>query len=162
MHRDPIDAIASVSSLLVILRSVFSDTVDPLQIGRDAVHYWMEAINRFMTERERLPSERVLDLHHSALQRDPIGSVRRIYNHFGWPFPSTLEQQMQSLLASPQINRNGSHRYDAAQFGLTDSEQFNPYRERFGLAPIKSSLRRDQAVRTQSPQVGSDESAFIA
>src|SRR6202022_38359 len=36
IHRDPIEAVASVSSLVTILRCVFSDAVNPVLIGRDA------------------------------------------------------------------------------------------------------------------------------
>ena len=38
-HRTPVDAMASVSSLVTILRSAFSDAVDPLIVGREAIDY---------------------------------------------------------------------------------------------------------------------------
>ncbi len=173
MHRDPVEAIASVSSLLVILRSVFSDAVDPIQIGRDAVYYWMEAIRRFVSERERLPSDRVLDLHHSALQKDPMGGVQRVYQHFGWTLSPKVEQQMKELLAQLDADRKKSHRYDSSQFGLTNIEEFDAYRERFGLKPPSSGSRRERVTYTREvqesdrPKAGghngnTDESAFIA
>lgn len=156
MHRDPIEAIASVSSLLVILRSVFSDAVDPIQIGKDAVYYWMKAINRFLTERERLPADRILDLHHAVLQRDPIDCVRRIYDHFGWTLSGAVEQGMRKFLTGKQGRRNGPHHYSAIQFGLADSEQFNGYRERFGLAPFTSTpSRKNRTVTDRSPETRS-------
>src|SRR5205085_2010725 len=62
-HRDPIEAIASVSSLVAILRAIFSESIDPVQIGRDAIDYWAEALKTFISERDRLPAERVCDLH---------------------------------------------------------------------------------------------------
>src|ERR1700758_408991 len=41
-HREPIEAFASVSSLITILRRVFSDQVDPGEIAREAWRYWSE------------------------------------------------------------------------------------------------------------------------
>src|SRR5881227_984650 len=39
-HRAPLDAMASVSSLITILRRVFSDAVDPQTVCREAIDYW--------------------------------------------------------------------------------------------------------------------------
>src|SRR5215472_5652159 len=42
-HRTPLDSMASVSSLMTILRSAFSDTVAPATLCREAVEYWSNA-----------------------------------------------------------------------------------------------------------------------
>ena len=47
-HRTPVDSMASVSSLVTILRSAFSDAVDPITVGREAIHYWSEAMDKFL------------------------------------------------------------------------------------------------------------------
>src|SRR5207237_3390625 len=59
IHRDPIEAVASVSSLVTILRRVFSDVVDPVQIGRDALTYAAQALKTFMRARDQVPVSRV-------------------------------------------------------------------------------------------------------
>lgn len=132
-HRDPIEAISSVSSLVCILRGVFSDSVDPVQIGRDAVDYWVDALKNFISERDRLPAGRVCDLHYAEIRRDPIAAVRSIYEYFGWTLEPETEQRMRAVLASQPRNRSGSHRYHPSQFGLGDASPFNDYCERFGL-----------------------------
>ena len=152
MHRDPVEAVASVSSLVVILRSVFSDAIDPIQIGRDAVVYWTEAIKRFLAERARLSSNRICDFRLDELRKDPIGVVRRIYTHFGWPLSAVAEQQMRGVVAQSQPDRNGSHRYQPSEFGITNSTAFDAYRERFGLKVGASDAadnppRVDRALR---------------
>ena len=45
---------ASVSSLVTILRSAFSDAVDPFTVYREAIQYWSETMNKFLHERDRL------------------------------------------------------------------------------------------------------------
>src|SRR5690242_15470202 len=67
LHRDPIDAVASVSSLVTILRTAFSDSVDRVQIGKDAMIYWSEAIKTFLAVRDKLPSDRVCDLRYEEV-----------------------------------------------------------------------------------------------
>src|SRR5213595_2188310 len=57
-HRTPIDAMASVSSLVTILRSAFSDAVDPFIACREAIHYWSETLQKFLHERDQLPNNR--------------------------------------------------------------------------------------------------------
>src|SRR5436853_1849436 len=85
IHRDPLEAVASVSSLVTILRRVFSDAVDPVQVGRDALTYWSQALKTFLRARDQLPANRVCDLHYDDVRRDPIASARYVYEHFGWP-----------------------------------------------------------------------------
>src|SRR5438309_8384816 len=94
IHRDPVDAVASVSSLVTILRRVFSDSVDPVQIGRDALTYWAQALKTFMRARDQLPVSRVCDLRYDDVRRDPIAAARGIYEHFGWTFPKGIEERM--------------------------------------------------------------------
>src|SRR5205809_6840580 len=72
IHRDPIEAVASVSSLVTILRRVFSDAVDPVQIGQDALVYWAQALKTFLRVRDQLPASRVCDLHYTELRNNPI------------------------------------------------------------------------------------------
>src|SRR5207244_5516505 len=58
-HRTPIDASASVSTLVTILRSAFSDAVDPFTVCREAIHYWSEPMDKFFGEGDRLASNRI-------------------------------------------------------------------------------------------------------
>src|SRR6266446_7154359 len=83
-HRAPLEAITSVSSLITILRRVFSDAVDPVEIGKEAIRYWSRTLTKFIGERDRLAPERIFDLSYVELRPDPIGAVRRVYKHFGW------------------------------------------------------------------------------
>jgi hypothetical protein len=141
-HREPLQAITSVSSLIAILRSVFSDAVDPAQIARDALQYWSETLALFMQERDRLPPERIFDLDYRAIQRDPIAAVRSVYEYFGWCLSREAEKRMRTALANQPREQNGFHHYEPSQFGLeaTEVEQrFSAYRERFGLPSSTAS-----------------------
>ena len=144
-HRAPLDAMASVSSLITILRRVFSDAVDPLIVCQEAIGYWSETLDRFLQERDQLPDYRICDVNYIEIRRDPIAAVRRIYEHFGWLLSQKAEQRMRLVLASQPQEQYGRHRYNLSQFGIQEAEGAAPfvaYCDRFGLS--------EQAVRRSS------------
>jgi hypothetical protein len=135
-HRNPLEAIASVSSLIAILRSVFSDEVDPQQIGHDAIEYWSRTLISFSEARDRHLRGRICDLHYNDIRRDPLGAVRRVYHFFGWPLSRLIEENMRATLTRQPREQHGFHRYNPAQFGLENAPQakrFRSYCDRFGL-----------------------------
>jgi hypothetical protein len=149
-HRTPVDAMASVSSLITILRSAFSDAVDPFTICRDAIHYWSETMDKFLRERDRLPSKRICDIEYDQICRNPIASVGRIYDQFGWSLPREAKRRMRALVASQAQRQSANHRYHLSQFGTSAEEvvsAFAQYCQRFGLLPFDGaklwSSRRD-------------------
>src|SRR6266436_1027470 len=136
-HRTPVDAMASVSSLVAILRSAFSDAVDPFTIYREAIQYWSETMEKFLDERDRLANDRICDLDYNQIRRDPIAAVRRIYDHFGWSLSREAEQRMRVLVASNAQRESANHRYHLSQFGSSAEEvlsAFASYCQRFGLS----------------------------
>jgi hypothetical protein len=138
-HRTPVDAMASVSSLVTILRSAFSDAVDRFTVCREAVHYWTETVDKFLNERDRLASNRICDVEYDEISRDPIAAVRRIYEHFDWSLSQQAEQRMRTLVASHAHRQPGNHRYHLSQFGSSAEEilsAFAPYCQRFGLSGL--------------------------
>jgi len=162
VHRDPLEAITSVSSLVAILRRVFSDTVDPVEVGRDALQYWSTTMATFLRERDRLPAHRICDLDYAQIRRDPIAAVQQLYRHFGWELSSRAQERMREVLANQPREQNGFHRYNASQFGLDRdevNERFAGYRERFGLtghteAASPRSVSRSTGTLCQTPSIG--------
>jgi hypothetical protein len=149
-HRTPIDAMASVSSLVTILRSAFSDAVDPFIVCREAIDYWSETMDKFLSERDRLAGNRICDIQYDEIRREPIGAVRRIYEYFGWTLSREAEQRMRGLVASQAERQSANHRYDLSQFGSSVQEVlsvFATYCQRFGLAQ-PSGLQQKQAARS--------------
>jgi hypothetical protein len=153
-HRAPLDAMASVSSLITILRRVFSDAVDPLTVCREAIDYWSKTLAKFLQERALLAKHRICDVDYVEIHRDPLAVVRRIYGHFGWSLSQKVEERMRRALASQPEERHRLHRYDLSQFGVEEAEsaaRFAAYCDRFGLAarrkyaagePSKKLVRR--------------------
>jgi hypothetical protein len=148
-HRAPVDAMASVSSLITILRRVFSDAVHPPTVFREAIDYWSKTLNKFLQERDRLTARRICDVSYAEIRRDALAVVRRVYAYFRWSLSPKVEDRMRQVLASQPHERYKLHRYDLSQFGVKEADSaplFAAYCERFGLA-----VRR---TRTSSARVG--------
>jgi hypothetical protein len=164
-HRTPVDAMASVSSLVTILRSAFSDAVDPFTICREATHYWSETMAKFLHDRDRLANDRICDLDYDEISRDPIAAVRRVYDHFGWSLSREAEQRMRVLVISHAQRQPGNHRYHLSEFGFSAEEvltAFAHYCKQFGLSQSNGekvwSSRRDSSL--PQAQSGSDFVSF--
>jgi len=149
-HRTPVDSMASVSSLVTILRSAFSDAVDSFTVSREAIHYWSETMKKFLRERDRLANNRICDIQYDEIRREPIRAVRRIYEYFGWSLSHEAERRMRILVASQAKRKSANHRYDLSQFGSSAGEVlsvFETYCQRFGLAQ-PSGAQQKQAARS--------------
>jgi Sulfotransferase family len=163
-HRTPVDAMASVSSLVTILRSAFSDNVNAFAACREAIHYWSETMSKFLRERDRLSGDRIYDLEYDAICRDPMAAVRQIYEHFGWSLSAEAERRMRALVAGHAQRQSGNHRYDLSEFGSSPEEVFGafaPYCQRFGFSQVGdakrwSSRRAPSLLQTKKP------SAFVS
>jgi hypothetical protein len=137
-HRDPIEVTASNASLTATLRSAFSDDVDPLEVGPECSKRWADAINRALLSRNRncAPADHFLDLYYIDLVADPVGAVRKVYEHFDLSFPEGLGQKISQFLGRNPKDRFGKHRYSLERFGLDIDEEnrrYAAYRERFRL-----------------------------
>lgn len=158
VHRDPLKAIASVSSLIAILRSIFSDHVDPTEVGRDALQYWSETMTNFMQQRNELSPHRFVDIYYSDIRKDPVAAAHKVYDHFRWKLTGEAEVRMRNVLANQPPEESGFHRYDPAQFGLTDAEVatlFRTYSARFGSTAIpvqvETPAARTPVTETEVP-----------
>ena len=163
-HRAPLDAVTSVSSLVAMLRRIFSDQIDPIRIGQEALVYWAEATERFLAQRDQLSRDSVCDLSYAEIKRDPLGAVAKIYDYFGWTLSSESAGEMKRLLASQPADQTSYHRYHPSQFGLNPDqveELFGEYCSRFHV-PISETghgTKREDAPRSVRYSLGDNSVA---
>jgi len=136
-HRDPTTVIASVSSLMYALRSAVSDHVDPADVGRDQLATWSRGLEEALRIRDaRLPADRVIDVDFRDTVDDPVATVQRIHDHFGWKFDDQVAAGIRAYLDENPRTKHGRHTYALEQFGLTKAQAdqaFAGYRARFGM-----------------------------
>lgn len=133
-HREPRETIPSFCSMVAHGRGVFSDRVDPREVGDHWSRKIYRMVERGMAAREAAGERHFVDVHYEDLVRDPIGEARRIYAAADLSFERETEDGMKDLLKKQRKDRFGRHVYRMEDFGLTSEgidSALAKYRARF-------------------------------
>ena len=134
-HRDPCRSIPSLCSLVVAIRGIFSDSIDLKQVGQFCLDEWARALNKSIAVREALGSNRFIDVGYRDLVKDPLLTMRRIYERVGLDCSTESESRMRKWIEENPKNKLGLHKYSLEKFGLTQKmveDRFKDYYDRFG------------------------------
>jgi NAD(P)-dependent dehydrogenase (short-subunit alcohol dehydrogenase family) len=135
-HRDPQATMGSFCSMVAHGRGVFSDVVEPREIGDHWLRKVRRMIDRSLAVRDGGAQASFVDVSYYELVADPMAQVRRIYAHAGRTLTPEADAAMQEVLARDKQHRYGRHVYSARDFGLSPArieEAFSDYRARFGI-----------------------------
>ena len=116
-----------------------SDQVDLKGIGESLMDTFEIMIARADAFKAKHGADAILDVQYADNTRDPIGTVRRIYERFDEPLSAEAEAAMQAYLANNQQGKHGKHTYDLAEFGLSRAgvhARFKDYIEHYAI-PVK-------------------------
>ena len=136
LHRDPCQAISSMSSLSHLLRSNYSEVSNPKETGKIWFNESLENLRTAMDTRRAVGDERFYDLQYSDLMSNPIPEVIKIYSHFGLTFSPEMETALKNWLTNNPQHKHGKHEYSAQQFGLeveTIRKEFAFYTNYFNI-----------------------------
>ena len=135
-HRDPRKALASFCSMVAHGRGIFSDFVDPNEIGRHWQRKNARMVQRAMQAREDAKAHRFIDVSYYDLVADPIAELRRICRRARIGFDHGAEREAARCMEANPQNRFGRHIYRMSDFGLSEQivdEAFAPYRKKHAI-----------------------------
>lgn len=135
-HRDPAQVVPSFCSMIAHGRGVFSDSVDPHEIGRSWLRKGARMVDRAIEARGRAGEHRFLDVKYSELVQSPVAITRKILERAGLEWSRDAQTRISDRLRTEVQHRHGVHRYDLADFGLADRDldrAFSHYRATFGV-----------------------------
>jgi hypothetical protein len=138
-HRDPARTVASFCSMMAHSRAMFSNNVNPDEIGQQFGAKAIRAIDRVMDVRSRKSPDSFLDVLYQDVVADPLKEVRRVYDFIGLDLTPESEAAMQRWRVENRQTKHGTHHYQLEDFGLSRSgidPNFEAYREKFGV-PIE-------------------------
>jgi Sulfotransferase family len=138
-HRDPADVVASACSLVYAVRKLFSDDVDPQAVAAVSLKTFDVMIERTIAYEAKHGAGSIHHIHYKELTADPIGEMRRLYEHFGETLTDAAMTSMQAMLDSNPQGKHGKHDYALEDYGLTREgvyAHFGAYIERFQI-PVK-------------------------
>jgi hypothetical protein len=135
-HRDPARVLPSLCSLVTGWRRLYEEKVDVHAVGRWQLDMWASLMETGIEKRRAARPEQFFDLHFRDVVSDPVGAVKRIYDHFGFTLSAEGESRMRAWQAENPQGRHGGHRYSPEEFGLSEeamAERFAHYRDHFGV-----------------------------
>ena len=142
-HRDPAKAVPSLCALLMQLNAIvesgrMKERAHNLCV-REVAKY-AKGVREAQPVREARASQ-IMDVIHADFHADPIATVKRIYEFVGLELTPRVQDAMSARIAAAPELSHGVHRYDVADFGMTEDEireRFDDYIDRFDLRPKKS------------------------
>jgi len=121
-HRDPVTCLASMCSLAAASTRGTSTVFTGETIGRSQLTLLERQLDRYRSARAN-SSATFLDVEYDDFVADPVSTVAGVYRDAGLPWNEGSEQAVRSEL---DVSRSGvrapSHRYDLADYGLTEDE----------------------------------------
>ena len=148
-HRDPKKSVPSFCSMVAHGRGIFSDHVDPVEIGA----HWMTKIRRMMERSMRVrrgADESVfIDVSYYDLIADPLGELRRIYAAAGIDRTAEAVDAARTVVERSGKTGYGRHVYSPASFGL-DEETMDGY---------SAAYRREYRIPDETAMTGGSSRA---
>ena len=137
MHRDPLQVMASVASLLLAILWMRADEVDPALVeAAFGGEPFAAQLDRAQRVRDRSDPSQFFDVRYRDLMADPFGTIHKLYDHFGLELSADVEGKMRAYLANKPRGKFGAHRYAFQDLGLdlaTERARFASYQERYGV-----------------------------
>jgi hypothetical protein len=139
-HRDPAKAIPSLCALLAPQHAVmevgrYQERARNMGVRETAK--WAKGVRDAEPVRQARAGQ-IMDVRHADFHREPIATVRRIYDFAGMQLSDDAEAAMRARIAAAPETVHGVHRYTADEYGLSEDEireRFGDYVDRFDLRP---------------------------
>ncbi|MPY79403.1 MAG: sulfotransferase [Actinophytocola sp.] len=138
-HRDPSTVIASVSSLTAKAAEGNSTVFHGDVVGRDNLELWARGAERLLAARERHDPARFADVRYEDLVGDPIGTVERVYHHFGLTLDDAARAAIaETHAASTTGDGKPAHRYALSDFGLSEAQVGDRFAAYIDACPVST------------------------
>ena len=124
-HRDPLKVVASsCSGMAMAARRFYNDHLNLKSASEGIADRWANLLDHATEVRRSAEPAQFYDVYYKDIMKDPIGTVRSIYQHFGYNYDESMDERIQNWLAENRQYKKGVHRYSLDQFGL-DEEIIN-------------------------------------
>lgn len=135
-HRDPLQTVPSLASMIHACWILASDKADPKEVGRQWARLFANGMIHTMRVREKVGDGRFLDLWFKDTVSQPMKEIEKVYAFIGMELTPEAKAAMEGWQEHNRRELRPSHEYTLEQFGYTEEglkEQFAEYRERFIL-----------------------------
>lgn len=133
-HRDPVDTVPSLASLIYGVWVIYSDSADPKKVGEQWARKFANGMRHTMAVRERLGSDAFLDLWFKDTVSQPLVEIEKVYAFLGMDLTPEAREEMAKWQDFNRRELRPPHEYTLEQFGLSEEglkEQYKEYRAAF-------------------------------
>ncbi|MET0984005.1 MAG: sulfotransferase [Steroidobacteraceae bacterium] len=133
-HRHPTAIIPSSASLGVHFHKLYSDVDVTQSAGTMMLEGQAAAMSQHLRNRTEAVGGDIIDVGYKELTEASMDAIARIYRHWGMAFTDTARKHLAEWEAIDRARRTGTHRYQAADYGLSDAmilQRFEEYIRRF-------------------------------
>ncbi|CAF4076622.1 unnamed protein product [Rotaria sp. Silwood1] len=133
-HRHLDEVIPSACRIFLNYNSIYFNANDSQSMkttfeqAMSLLDIWIQRIIEFRTQQP--PPKNIFDIQYKDLVRDPIGTVRRIYDYFDFlHWSDEFEKAMHTWLVNNPQGKQGRHSYSLDEFGLAKSDTKDIYKQ---------------------------------
>ncbi len=121
-HRDPRKFIASLTSLLGVVRFMRSDAVDVAALGPMMEITYQMFLDGAIAQRSdgSIPADQIVDSHFLDLMADPVAQLHGLYEQLGFAWPTGHDARIRDYLANKPRAKHGAHTYTFGSVGLDE------------------------------------------
>ncbi|BBH18516.1 sulfotransferase [Nocardioides baekrokdamisoli] len=121
--RDVVASVASACSLSAAATDGWSTTFVGARIGETQLDLLDREVRAYERDRARHDASHFLDVDYDSFIADPVGTTRGIYEAFDLDWSPAVDQAVTAADAESRTGaRKSSHRYDLADYGLTETQ----------------------------------------
>ena len=139
LHRDPMRVLELSTSQMTLIKKIFRRTIDGRRLGANEARILTDKVNKIMEFRSSSSNlsldSQIIDIRYLDLAKDPVMTVRTIYDRFGFTLSPLAEVRMETFVATERASKS-LDKYFLGDFGLDpqhEDPQFTAYRERFSV-----------------------------
>lgn len=138
-HRDPVETIPSLASLIAGVWVIYSDAADPKVVGEQWARKFANGMRHTMAVRERMGAKGLgegafLDLWFKDTVSQPLREIEKVYDFLGMELTEEARAEMAQWQDFNRRELRPPHEYTLEQFGFTEEglkAQFREYRAAF-------------------------------
>ncbi len=144
-HRDPVQTLASIAKMTLMLRGTRYDQVDPHRIGaqmRDFIRAHVDRIMEFCTSPR---ADRVVHVDYYRVVDNPAAVMAEVHTALGIGTPDEVRDAVAAWREKNPKGARGANPYALEQFGLNAAEiaeLFADYTRHFDIPREKDGLSR--------------------
>ena len=93
-HRDPLETIPSLTSLIAGMWMIYSDSADPKAVGRQWARKFARGMTLTMAVREQMGEGKFLDFWFTDTVNKPLVEIQKVYDLLGMALTGEARTEM--------------------------------------------------------------------